>query len=318
MSKEGTSNNKSTYTTEEVESVYNTGALPIPKNVMKDDLTAQYTQVYNDAVNRNNAMARNRALNANSEYNEVVRNANEINKANGTANTGYAGDTSIEAYNAYRNSVNSAYNDANTANNELYNYYLDHIAQERARQDEKETKVVGVLETILADTYTSGYITKEGIAKAVNYLKTIYGSMEYVPDSIKAYLETKKGYSEWTNDKTDDKENYNKYADTYEVIESATTGNTENTIVGSDIGDDLCVKINGVDYELETSAHNLTDDELNFVDKKLPDSMGSMIYYKGKLYIRDEDGGVMGVRGRDGEDTVDYTNLINKCKNNGK
>lgn len=311
MSKEGTSNNKSTYTTEELESMYNTGALPIPKNVMKDDLTAQYTQVYNDAVNRNNAMARNRALNANSEYNEVVRNANEINKANGTANTGYAGDTSIEAYNAYRNSVNSAYNDANTANNELYNYYLDHIAQERARQDENETKVIGELETILADTYTSGYITEESIAKAKNYLTTIYGSMEDVPDSIKAYLGTKKGYAEWENNKED----YNKNVDTYELIESATTGNNENTVVGSDIGDDLCVKIKGVDYELETSAHNLTDDELNFVDKKLPDSMGSMIYYKGKLYIRDEDGGVMGVRGRDGVDTEDYNNLIEEYKN---
>ncbi len=314
MSKEGTSNNNSTYTTEEVESVYNTGALPIPKNVMKDDLTAQYTQVYNDAVNRNNAMARNRALNANSEYNEVVRNANEINKANGTANTGYAGDTSIEAYNAYRNSVNSAYNDANTANNELYNYYLDHIAQERARQDENETKVVGELETILADTYTSGYITEEGIAKAENYLTTIYSSMDNVPDRIKAYLGTKKGYTEWT----DDKEKYYNNADTYELIDSATTGNRENTRVGSDIGDDFCVKIDGEDYKLETSAHGLTDEELNFVDKKLSDSMGSMIKYKGKLYIRDEDGGVMGVIGRDGKNTDDYNNLINKYKTNGK
>ncbi|MBE5750569.1 MAG: siphovirus Gp157 family protein [Clostridiales bacterium] len=157
------------------------------------------------------------------ELQGVNRNVGEINKANGKADTGYAGDTSIDAYNAYRNSVNKSYSDANSANNELYSYYLTKMTelqqakdnkeatdrqleqtdrqldmQEQQYQDEKETNVVSEVSGMLAEDgafNTDGSITNETAQKTWDYITRIYG--ENVPESTMAYLESQEGFSEW-------------------------------------------------------------------------------------------------------------------------
>ena len=179
--------------------------------------------IYNQGVETNNKNAANQAASAGAQYREVNRNVGEINKANGKADTGYAGDTSIDAYNAYRNSVNKSYSDANSANNELYSYYLTKMTelqqakdnkeatdrqleqtdrqldmQEQQYQDEKETNVVSEVSGMLAEDgafNTDGSITNETAQKTWDYITRIYG--ENVPESTMAYLESQEGFSEW-------------------------------------------------------------------------------------------------------------------------
>jgi hypothetical protein len=174
--------------------------------------------IYNQGVETNNKNAANQAASAGAQYREVNRNVGEINKANGRADTGYAGDTSIDTYNAYRNSVNKSYSDANSANNELYSYYLTKMTelqqakdskeatdrqldiQEQAQKDTFETYVVSGIGDILAEdgAYDSdGKINKEYAEEVSEYVKTICG--EDVPDSIAAYLGTINGFNSWKN-----------------------------------------------------------------------------------------------------------------------
>ena len=120
-------------------SVENSGKLPEeePKSAY-DMYMEEAKNIYNQGVETNNKNAANQAASAGAQYREVNRNVGEINKANGKADTGYAGDTSIDAYNSYRNNVNKIYSDATSANNELYSYYLSEMAKLQQAKDSKE------------------------------------------------------------------------------------------------------------------------------------------------------------------------------------
>ncbi len=219
-----TENKNPDYTMDDVVSVAETGSLPPVEPKSAYDLYMEEAKnIYNQGVETNNKNAANQAASAGAQYREVNRNVGEINKANGKADTGYAGDTSIDAYNAYRNSVNKSYSDANSANNELYSYYLTKMTelqqakdnkeatdrqleqtdrqldmQEQQYQDEKETNVVSEVSGMLAEDgafNTDGSITNETAQKTWDYITRIYG--ENVPESTMAYLESQEGFSEW-------------------------------------------------------------------------------------------------------------------------
>ena len=219
-----TGNGNADYTMDDVVSVAETGSLPPvePKSAY-DMYMEEAKNIYNQGVETNNKNAANQAASAGAQYRELNRNIGELNKANGRADTGYAGDTSIDAYNAYRNSVNKSYSDANSANNELYSYYLSEMTkmqqakdtkeatdrqleqtdrtldmQEREYQDAKETNVVSEVSGMLAEDgafNTDGSITNETAQKTWDYITRICG--ENVPESIMAYLESQEGFSEW-------------------------------------------------------------------------------------------------------------------------
>lgn len=101
-----------------------------------DDYMQMATDIYNEQKQQNLKQAENQSALAHAQYQEVNRNINEINKAKGLTDTGYQGDTSVDAYNVYRNSVNNAYSNANASNNQLYSYYLNQMSQlEQAKQN---------------------------------------------------------------------------------------------------------------------------------------------------------------------------------------
>lgn len=301
-----------------------------------DKLMSEAKNQYENNVASNNALANNRSSAAHAEYNELNRNINEINKANGRSNTGYAGDTSIDAYNAYRNSVNTAFSDANSANNELYSYYLSKMAelqqakdnkeatdrqltqtdkqldmQEQQYQDEKETNVLSEVSSMLAKDgafNTDGTISNETATKTWNYIKRVYG--DNIPETVMAYLEKENGFSEWLNAFNKGSDEYrNNHNDDYALVDSILAGGGhENTTVGSDDGDNFKIKLaSGTEYRLEgVTDLMLTDTEAQFVNSKLPQTHGSIIKYKGKLFVRTEDGKIMRVvgRNRDGIDKL--------------
>ena len=191
--------------------------------------------IYNQGVETNNKNAANQAASAGAQYREVNRNVGEINKANGKADTGYAGDTSIDAYNAYRNSVNKSYSDANSANNELYSYYLTKMTelqqakdnkeatdrqldmqekefeynkemsdrqmelQEREYNDNKAREVAENIEIIKGENpYDADGKIKPTIARKIyEYLLDIYGEAENIPDSVIANVNTENGFKEY-------------------------------------------------------------------------------------------------------------------------
>lgn len=216
--------NNPDYTMNDVASVAETGSLPPaePKSAYETYME-KAKNIYNQGVEANNKNAANQAASAWAEYKELNRNIGEINKANGRANTGYAGDTSIDAYNAYRNSVNKSYYDANSANNDLYSYYLSEMTkiqqakdnkeatdrqveqtdrqldmQEQQYQDEKETNVVSEVSGMLAEDgafNNDGTITSETAKKTWDYITRIYG--DDIPETTMAYLESQDGFSEW-------------------------------------------------------------------------------------------------------------------------
>lgn len=213
--------NSQDYTMDDVASVAETGSLPPtePKSAY-DMYMEEAKSIYNQGVEQNNKSAANQAASAGAEYRELNRNVGEINKANGRANTGYAGDTSIDAYNAYRNSVNKSYSDANSANNELYSYYLTKMTELQQAKDTKEAtdrqlKIQedqfeydkihgenGMLDTISGyideDSYNENGTIKSDTAKELwEYVKTYYGGEENIPKEVVATLNSEKGFSDW-------------------------------------------------------------------------------------------------------------------------
>lgn len=287
-------NANKTPTLDDYVSVDTTGNLPTtPQQTPTDDYRQQYTDAYNQMVEKNNAVARNRALASGAEYRDIVRNVNEINKVKGNANTGYAGDTSIDAYNAYRNSVMDAYNEANSSNNELYRYYLDNMAKERTYQDDKETKVLSEVEGIIAsgEKYTDGRISGETLEKVNEYLKTIYG--ENVPSGIKAYLGTQLGYNEYMNDSTN-------YGASIETLNDEVDfrGVGDNKTIGDDYGDNFKIKIGDDKYELQTARPKITQEEIDKLAEAI-NKTGQIVSYKGEYYTKTEKGKVVRVTTRD-------------------
>lgn len=239
--------NNGGYTVEEAVSVGTTGNLHTKKpKTDYDTYMAQATDIYNKSVAEADKMAQSQSAMAGAQYREVQRNLNELNKANGKADTGYAGDTSIDAYNAYRNSVNKSYSDANSANNELYSYYLSEITkmqqakdskemQEQEAQDNFETKVVYAISEILAEdgAYDSdGNINARYAEEVLEYVKTVCG--EDIPDSIAAYLGTINGFNSWKNDSGNYK---NIHYQTNQFIEQMDNYDKNKIRVGDVIGD---------------------------------------------------------------------------------
>lgn len=203
-------------------SVAETGSLPKeqPKSPY-DTYMEEATRIYNQGVESNNQIAESQSASAGAEYREINRNINELNKASGKANTGYAGDTSIDAYNAYRNAVNSAYSNAQKSNNDLYSYYLGEMSrfqqakenqevterqlsmqEQQARQQESAIVLSG-LDNILSNENAyneNGTITSESAEQLWDYVLTYYGGTENIPNDVKATLNSTKGFSQWLDE----------------------------------------------------------------------------------------------------------------------
>lgn len=298
------------YTFEDVVEIANDGSVVQKrKPIMSeyDKYMAEATDIYNRGVEENKKMADNQSAIAHAQFNEINRNVNEINKASGKANTGYAGDVSIDAYNSYRNAVNSAYSEANRNNNELYSYYLnemrnlqqlknEELLNERAYSDQKETNVLAEITSFLNQegAYDSnGRITNDTANKIDNYLSMIYGNER--PVGIQAYLDSQNGYSEWQGNKEG-------YTNAYESFTPKYKGFIEGKTVRSDDGDNITVKYNGEKYKLEVKTPNLSETDYNKVDNALSKTHGEMIKWNGKLYVRSKDGKVMEVTDRKGKE----------------
>lgn len=218
---EENANNSNGYTLDDAVSVADTGSLPTINTEPQDPYTkymADFKSEYDKQVEANNKVAANRAAAANSEYNELNRNVNEINKANGRANTGYAGDTSIEAYNAYKNAINEAYAEAESSNNDLYSYYMQQMINLQQAKDNKEATDRQLklqeqeyndaqTETILATISdklnedgafnANGTINSEKAEEVWKYLNDYYGSSENIPREIMATLNSSQGFTNW-------------------------------------------------------------------------------------------------------------------------
>ena len=204
------------YTFGDIVSVANGGESPTdPKTNPYDTYMQDALNIYNQGIEANNKNAANQAAAAGSQYNEVNRFANELNKANGRANTGYAGDTSIDAYNAYRNSVNESYANADKANNELYSYYLSEMTRLQQLKDDKDTQiknnVEGKFEMLKGENayYASGKIRADAAESMYKYAVDTYG--ENIPPEIMANLQSEPGFSEWL-------ESYNNSSTSYYEI----------------------------------------------------------------------------------------------------
>lgn len=174
------------------------------------------TDVYNKGIEQNNNASANQAAAAGAEYRELNRNVNEINKANGRANTGYAGDTSIDGYNAYRNSLNEIYSQRDKANNDLYSYYMNSMMQIQQAKDNKEAsdrdyefqaklEADTVLEKALSlipeeNAYDSaGNLKGEHADRIMNYFVDYYGGSENIPNTTMSELNTYPGWKEYLN-----------------------------------------------------------------------------------------------------------------------
>lgn len=117
--------NGGTVETQPVSSIYDKYLQEAEKLYSQGVANAENT--YQTQMQQNNQNAVNQAAMAGAQYREINRNVNELNKLNGRLNTGYAEDTPISAYNAYRNSVNEAYANASQNNNTLYQYYMEQM-----------------------------------------------------------------------------------------------------------------------------------------------------------------------------------------------
>jgi hypothetical protein len=318
------------YTMQDVVSVDQTGELPKveekPKSVY-DTYMEEARNIYNQNVEDNNKAAANQAAIAGAQYRELNRNIGELNKANGRANTGYAGDTSIDAYNAYRNSVNASYSNANKANNDLYSYYLSEVAnlqqakenkeyqdkqlewQEREYNDKKETDILGEALSLI-ETNSNGYITAESANNVYNYLSSMYGGAENIPETTLGKLNTQKGFSEWLNEyNSGNTKDYNQFTQPIVVGNVSyidKEGNATNKGKGGDFsvletemgaspykdryGDDMAIKFNGETYRLQ-SGEKLEGKIANSILSMIAEAKGrnaqggDVFFYDGNIYF---------------------------------
>lgn len=311
------------YTMDDVVSVAETGSLsPVEPKSAYDTYMEEVKNIYNQGVESNNKNAANQAASAWAQYREVNRNVGEINKANGKADTGYAGDTSIDAYNAYRNSVNNSYSDASSANNELYSYYLGEMTRlqqakdakeesDRIYQDQKETNVVSEISGMLAEDgafNNDGTITNETAKKTLDYVTRIYGNN--IPETIMAYLESQDGFSDWFNayKSGTDTGRFDKYIDKHEnpVLAMDTqegyrgSDNTYGKVNVQGFGssdrqnNDIDLSIGGVEYDLRMGnpASEAVSDVLDSLLTKQGRSKSpkQTAVYNGCLFIVDHGG----------------------------
>lgn len=185
-----------------------------------DEYMDEATNLYNQQKQQSLDQASNQSALAHSQYQEVNRNLNEINKAKGLNNTGYEGDTQVNAYNAYRNAVNSANLNAQTTNNQLYSYYLQEMANlQNAKFNQETTErqlqmqedqnnynklygdygVLNRLEVAKGENaYDENGNIKEDSAKRMwEYVTTIYG--DDIPNEVIAELNNEKGFDKWVD-----------------------------------------------------------------------------------------------------------------------
>ncbi len=314
------------YTMEEVVSVEQTGELPKveekPKSVY-DTYMEEARNIYNQNVEDNNKAAANQAAIAGAQYRELNRNIGELNKANGRANTGYAGDTSIDAYNAYRNSVNASYSNANKTNNDLYSYYLSEVAnlqqakenkeyqdrtlamEEQAYADNKATNVLFEVDNILSQEgayNTDGTINSETGNKIMDYLNAVYEGE--IPSDVLARLGTKNGFKDWVNayNEGNDKSYINEHENPLKVYGLPTeegyrgANNTQGKVNVQGFGttdrprNDIDLSIGGVEYDLRM-GDLASDTESRALDKMFRDKQPKMTaVYNGYIYIVDHSG----------------------------
>ena len=184
------------------------------KNWTYDDYMDEATNLYNQQKQQNINQANNQSALAHSQYKEVSRNLNEINKAKGFNNTGYEGNTQVNAYNAYRNAVNNANLNAQATNNQLYAYYLQEMANLKNAKDTQanyelqnfensKNNVKNTIATMLEneaayDVFGNPQDIGESTATRLwNYIKEMYG--ENIPSDIIAELKTVKGLDKYVD-----------------------------------------------------------------------------------------------------------------------
>lgn len=324
-------NNSSGYSFDDVVSVADTGSLPSVNTTEKDPYTKymeDFRSIYDKQVEANKKAAANKAAAANAEYNELNRNVNEINKANGRANTGYAGDTSIDAYNAYRNAVNEAYAQSEQSNNDLYAYYMQQMINLQQAKDSKEatdrqlelqekeyndSKTETILGTISEKLEDEGALNANGTIKAekaqeiYDYLKDYYNGVEHIPKEVMATLNSTSGFKDWlnayNNNTVDEYNNQNVLKSS--IIQNSTSGSGENGTVGDDYGDNFVVKYNGLSYNVEVGSQanaSITAQVKEKLENELGSAMqGAVVLLGDKLYAVTETGNVVLVIGRDND-----------------
>jgi hypothetical protein len=342
---------KTKYTIDEVLG-YANGTSPKKEKSFYDQYMEEAQNVYNRGIAENNQVAQNQSAVANAQYREVERNINEINKANGTANTGYAGDALVNAYNAYRNTVNEARANASKSNNELYNYYLQNMmSMEQAKEQDEYNKLhseTGVLSTLANyvstdDAYNADGTIKSDVAEDVwKYVNTLYGGAENLPNEVKATLESTDGFTEWLKA-------YNEGgASTYDTehsqgngfglstdasgkqvsaINSSFTmdsdGEEDSTHVGDTNHNNFRITYGGKVYYLETSKDKPTTEEATAMKMKIKEAFGrdakegDLAYYNGDIYVVTRAGTMRKVEAREGGgNKAHYENLLMEVKKN--
>ncbi len=252
-----------------------------------DDYMKMATDIYNEQKQQNQNQANNQSALAHAQYQEVNRNLNEINKAKGLNDTGYEGNTSVDAYNAYRNAVNVAQQNAQSTNNQLYSYYLSEMANleqakqnqafneeqfayqknldDRAYNDAKTQNAITNLNSLKdANTYdNNGNITNESATRLWNYVTDLYG--ENIPNEIIAELNTEKGFDKWLKE-------YNKTGNTGTTNSSSNNNNVEWKVEGLGSGrnnDNITLTIGNNKYDLQPSSAEGMNDETKKALNKL-------------------------------------------------
>lgn len=321
---------KNQYTLDEAVSVADTGSLP---TIQEKDSYTKYMEDFNKEddfrtayerqVAENNNFAANQSATARAEYNDLQRNVNEINKANGRANTGYAGDTSIEAFNAYRNAINEAYGKANSSNNELYSYYMQQMMsqqqldmQKQEIQDQKDNEILGTIEYKMSEPdakNSDGTINYNKADEIWTYLTDYYGGSENIPRSIMATLNSTPGFKEWlhnnknkisieslnsdTNNAEEEmivKENTFRVYETEEGHRGSANTYGKIDIQGFGKGEfytnDIDVTINGIEFDLMQGSPETDENIIDNLDKLLSKNGYSKkpkqtCVYNNKMYV---------------------------------
>lgn len=323
-----------------------------PTKSVFDDYMEEEKKQYEKDVERNNKQASNEASYANSQYNEILRNVNEINKANGMANTGYASDTPVSAYNAYRNSVNDIYNRANSSNNELYRYYIQNMQALQEQKDNKEitdsATVLQGLDNLMSEQgakNANGTINSDYAKELWDYVTTYFGGEENIPNAVKSTLNSTKGFSEWlyayNNGTVADYDKVNKISDYSKVTTIDENGNQDvntgsNFAVVKNISkaesssrindtpqNNFRVTYNGQTYHVETgrNADKLSPETQEMLKSKIKESTGrepiegDIVYYGDNLFVVTVGGNVVKIQARSAKKREgDYGNLLSEVK----
>lgn len=311
------------------------------------------TAEYNRGVEQANLNALRDKANANAEYKELQNNINELNKLSGKKDTGLQGDTNINAYNIYRNSLAQADTKANTTKNDLYSYYLSSMQNLQAQKDayymSQNEKVGTALGNFAMDTDSSGNITGDSAKAMWDYVNTFYGGEQNIPNEIKAQLNSVNGFNEWLDEynKTGATTQYDKGItelsrnslakidangqlvgrnDTngYDFAVLDTNKSATSSKINADAGaNNFRLDFGGETYYVETGPlkTRLSESEGNKVKGLIAKANGrdavegDLVYYKNKLYVVASNGTMCLVQARSApKNKDDYDNLLKAVK----